>query len=158
MIPMFLLGVGMNLASTPVNVLAITDADPVERGMISGTMTVAVQSGLAAGSLFLGAVTNALVRSALTAGVGSSEGQKIDSQIQHPAESSTLPAGDLDTGLRVFSDSIAQVSLVGAGIVVLALLAAWLLRMFRNPGAGTGDAIALEQAEEAVQPVNPAVR
>ena len=157
-IPMFLLGVGMNLASTPVNVLAITDADPVERGMISGTMTVAVQSGLAAGSLFLGAVTNALVRSALTAGVGSSEGQKIDSQIQHPAESSTLPAGDLDTGLRVFSDSIAQVSLIGAGIVVLALLAAWLLRMFRNPGAGTGDAIALEQAEEAVQPVNPAVR
>jgi len=157
-IPMFLLGVGMNLASTPVNVLAITDADPVERGMISGTMTVAVQAGLAAGSLFLGAVTNALVRSALTAGVGSSEGQKIDSQIQHPAESSTLPAGDLDTGLRVFSDSIAQVSLIGAGIVVLALLAAWLLRMFRNPGAGTGDAIALEQAEDAVQPVNPAVR
>jgi MFS family permease len=141
-IPMFLLGVGMNLASTPVNVLAITDADPVERGMISGAMTV----------------TNALVRSALTAGVGSSEGQKIDSQIQQPAESSTLPAGDLDTGLRVFSDSIAQVSLIGAGIVVLALLAAWLLRMFRNPGAGTGDAIALEQAEEAVQPVNPAVR
>ena len=51
---------------------------------------------------------------------------------------STLPAGDLDTGLRVFSDSIAQVSLIGAGIVVLALLAALLLRMFRNPGAGTG--------------------
>jgi hypothetical protein len=126
--------------------------------MISGTMTVAVQAGLAAGSLFLGAVTNALVRSALTSDLGSSEAKQIDSQIQHPAESSTLPAGDLETGLRIFSDSIAQVSLIGAGIVVLALLAAWLLRMFSNPGPGTGDAIALEPAEEAVQPVSPAVR
>ena len=60
-IPTFILGIAVNLATTPVNVHAIADADPVERGMISGTMTVAAQAGNTIGSLALGAITNALI-------------------------------------------------------------------------------------------------
>jgi len=157
-IPMFLLGFGMNLAATPVDVLAITDADPGERGMISGTMTVSAQAGLAAGSLVLGAITNALVLSALTSDYGAGAAERIDSQIQHPADSSTLAAGELGNGLQLFSDGMAQASLIGAGVVVLALLAAWLLGMFRGPGAGSGGEIAVGRADEAGRPVSRAVR
>jgi DHA2 family methylenomycin A resistance protein-like MFS transporter len=147
-IPMFLLGIALNLATTPVNVLAITDADPVERGMISGTMTVAAQAGNTVGSLILGGITNALVLGSLTAEYAKSEAEKIFDQIQHPVSASDLPASELATGLQVFSDSMAEAALIGAGIVVLALLAAWVLRMFRDPGPGANSGFDVEELGE----------
>ena len=44
---------------------------------------------------------------------------------------------------------MAEASLIGAGIVLLALLAAWALRMFKNRGDGEAGGVAVERAEEA---------
>jgi hypothetical protein len=137
-VPTFILGIAVNLATTPVNVHAIADADPVQRGMISGTMTVAAQSGNTVGSMILGGITNALILSSLTAKYAADEAQKIYQQIQHPSDNSNLPQSELTEGLQVFADSMSEAALIGAGIIVLALAAAWALRMFRDPGPGQG--------------------
>jgi DHA2 family methylenomycin A resistance protein-like MFS transporter len=137
-IPTFILGIAINLATTPVNVHAIADADPVQRGMISGTMTVAAQAGNTIGSLILGGITNALILGSLSAKYAKDEAEKIYQQIQHPASSSNLPQSELNEGLKVFSDSMSEAALIGAGILLLALGAAWALRMFKDPGPGGG--------------------
>lgn len=137
-VPMFVLGIAVNLATTPVNVHAIADADPVQRGMISGTMTVASQAGNVVGSMILGAITNALILGALGAKYATGEAEKIYQQIQHPADSSTLPAAELTEGLKVFADSMSETALIGAAIILLALAAAWAMRMFKDPGPGSG--------------------
>jgi MFS family permease len=146
-IPTFILGIAVNLATTPVNVHAIADADPVQRGMISGTMTVAAQSGNTVGSMILGGITNALILSSLTAKYAADEAQKIYQQIQHPSDNSNRPQSELTEGLQVFADSMSEAALIGAGIIVLALAAAWALRMFRDPGPGQGG-LDVERADE----------
>ena len=143
-VPIFILGIAVNLATTPVNVHAIADADPVQRGMISGTMTVAAQAGNTIGSLILGGITNALILGSLGAKYAADEADKIYQQIQHPSDTSSLPAGELEDGLQVFADSMSEAALIGAGIIVLALAAAWALRMFRDPGPGEGGGLDTE--------------
>jgi MFS family permease len=137
-VPMLILGIAVNLATTPVNVHAIADADPVQRGMISGTMTVASQAGNTVGSLVLGGITNALILGSLGSKYAADEADRIYQQIQHPSDTSALPAAELTDGLQVFADSMSEAALIGAGIIVLALGAAWALRMFRDPGPGEG--------------------
>lgn len=133
LIPMFVLGIAVNFATTPVNVQAITDADEMERGMISGTMTVSTQAGNTLGSMVLGAITNSLVLAGITATAGYSATQIYD-QIQHPSDSSTLPAAALEEGQKAFADGMATTSFIGAAIILVALLLAWAMRMFKNPG------------------------
>lgn len=147
-IPMFILGIAVNLATTPVNVHAIADADPVQRGMISGTMTVASQAGNVVGSLILGAITNALILGSLGATYAADKAEQIYQQIQHPADSSTLPVAELNEGLQVFADSMSEAALIGAGIIVLALAAAWAMKMFRGPGPGEGGLDVEESGED----------
>lgn len=147
-VPIFILGIAVNLATTPVNVHAIADADPVQRGMISGTMTVAAQAGNTVGSLILGGITNALILGSLGAKYAADEAEKIYQQIQHPSDTSSLPAGELEDGLQVFADSMSEAALIGAGIIVLALAAAWALRMFRDPGPGEGGGLDTEELGE----------
>jgi MFS family permease len=137
-VPTFILGIAINLATTPVNVHALTDADPVQRGMISGTMTVAAQAGNTIGSLILGGITNALILGSLTAKYAKDEAEKIYQQIQHPSDNSNLPQSELTDGLQIFADSMSEAAIIGAGIILLALVAAWMLRMFRDPGPGEG--------------------
>lgn len=133
LIPMFVLGIAVNFATTPVNVQAITDADEMERGMISGTMTVSTQAGNTLGSMVLGAITNSLVLAGITATAGYSATQIYD-QIQHPSDSSSLPQSALEEGQKAFADGMATTSFIGAGIIILALVIAWALRMFKDPG------------------------
>lgn len=146
-IPMFILGIAVNLATTPVNVHAIADADPVQRGMISGTMTVASQAGNVVGSLILGAITNALILGSLGATYAADKAEQIYQQIQHPADSSTLPVAELNEGLQVFADSMSETALIGAAIILVALAAAWAMKMFRDPGPGEGG-LDVEEAGE----------
>lgn len=133
LIPMFFLGIAVNFATTPVNVQAITDADEMERGMISGTMTVSTQAGNTLGSMVLGAITNSLVLAGITATAGYSATQIYD-QIQHPSDSSSLPASALEEGQKAFADGMATTSFIGAAIILVALLLAWAMRMFKDPG------------------------
>lgn len=133
LIPMFVLGIAVNFATTPVNVQAITDADEMERGMISGTMTVSTQAGNTLGSMVLGAITNSLVLAGITATAGYSATQIYD-QIQHPSDSTSLPSAALQEGQKAFADGMATTSFIGAGIILLALLLAWAMRMFKDPG------------------------
>jgi MFS family permease len=132
-IPMFILGIAVNMATTPVNVHAITDADELQRGMISGTMTVSAQAGNTVGSVVLGGITNALVLAGITATAGYSANE-IYGQIQHPAKSSSLPQAALDSGQQAFADGMATASFIGAALVLAALLLAWAMRMFKDPG------------------------
>ncbi|MEX0620281.1 MAG: MFS transporter [Solirubrobacterales bacterium] len=153
-VPMFVLGIAVNFATTPVNVHAIADADPVQRGMISGTMTVAAQAGNTVGSLVLGGITNALILGSLSAEYAADKAETIYQQIQHPADTSDLSAGELTEGLKVFSESMSEAALIGAGIVLLALAAAWAMRMFKDPGPSGDGGLDIEQpgeGEAAVQ-------
>ncbi|MBU6337724.1 MAG: MFS transporter [Acidobacteria bacterium] len=133
LVPMFVLGIAVNFATTPVNVQAITDADEMERGMISGTMTVSTQAGNTLGSMVLGAITNSLVLAGITATAGYSATQIYD-QIQHPSDSSSLPQAALQEGQKAFADGMATTAFIGAGIIILALFLAWAMRMFKDPG------------------------
>lgn len=147
-VPMFILGIAVNLATTPVNVHAIADADPVQRGMISGTMTVASQAGNVIGSMILGAITNALILGSLGAtysAYAAGKAEEVYQQIQHPSDTSTLPVAELNEGLKVFADSMSETALIGAGIILLALVAAWAMRMFRDPGPGGDGGLDLEE-------------
>jgi MFS family permease len=144
-IPTFILGIAVNLATTPVNVHAIADADPVERGMISGTMTVAAQAGNTIGSLALGAITNALILGSLTTTYTREKADSIFQQIQHPSDNSSLPPAELTEGLQVFADSMSEAALIGAGIILLALLAAWAMRMFKDPGPDGDGGLDIEE-------------
>ncbi|MSX01994.1 MAG: MFS transporter [Actinobacteria bacterium] len=132
-IPMFILGIAVNMATTPVNVQAITDADERERGMISGTMTVASQSGNTLGSIILGGLTNSLALAGITATAGYSATQ-IYAEVQHPSDSTTLPQAALDAGQEALAQGMATTSFIGAGIILLALALAWAMRMFKDPG------------------------
>lgn len=140
-IPMFILGIAVNFATTPVNVQAITDANDRERGMISGTMTVASQAGNMLGSIIFGSITNALVLAGITAaaaerGFPGVSGEKIYSQVQHPSDAtSTIPPKIMETiGYPNFADGMATTAFIGAGVILLALFLAWAMRMFKNPG------------------------
>ncbi|MFM8762729.1 MAG: MFS transporter [Solirubrobacterales bacterium] len=136
LVPMFILGIAVNFATTPVNVQALTDADERERGMISGTMTVSAQSGNTLGSMIFGAITNSLVLAGITATAGYSATRVYDS-IYHPADSSSLPSAALQEGQRAFADGMATTSFIGAAVILVALLLAWALRMFKDPGRPT---------------------
>ncbi len=139
LVPMFFLGIAVNLATTPVNVYALTDADERQRGMISGTMTVSAQAGNTLGSILLGAIANSLVLGGITATAGYSASQ-IYAEIQHPSDSTTLPQAALSAGQQAFADGMSTAAFIGAGIVFLALVLAWAFRMFRDPGAPPGTA------------------
>jgi MFS family permease len=132
-IPMFILGIAVNMATTPVNVQAITDADELERGMISGTMTVASQSGNTIGSMILGGLTNSLALAGISATAGYSATQ-IYAETQHPSDSTTLPQAALDSGQAALSQGMATTAFIGAGIILVALALAWAMRMFKDPG------------------------
>ncbi len=150
LIPMFILGIAVNMATTPVNVQAITDADALERGMISGTMTVASQSGNTLGSIVLGAITNSLALAGITATAGYSASQ-IYAQVQHPSDSTTLPSSALEEGQQAFADGMATASFIGAAIILVALLLAWALKMFKDPGKPPANA-RTSVAEPAADP------
>ncbi len=140
-IPMFILGIAVNFATTPVNVQAITDANERERGMISGTMTVASQAGNMLGSIIFGSITNALVLAGITSaaaarGFPGVSGEQIYSQVQHPSDAtSTIPREIMETiGYPNFADGMASTAFIGAAIILVALLLAWAMRMFKDPG------------------------
>jgi len=140
LVPMFILGIAVNFATTPVNVQAITDANERERGMISGTMTVASQAGNMLGSIIFGAITNALVLAGISSaaadrGFPGVSGEQIYSQVQHPSDAtSTIPKQIMETiGYPNFADGMATTAFIGAAVILLALVLAWAMRMFRDP-------------------------
>lgn len=151
LVPMFILGIAVNFATTPVNVQALTDADERERGMISGTMTVSAQSGNTLGSMILGALTNSLVLAGITATAGYSANQIYDS-IYHPSDSSSLPSAALQEGQKAFADGMSTTSFIGAAIILAALLLAWAMRMFKDPGKPPEKARASDEAKDGPEP------
>jgi len=54
----------------------------------------------------------------------------------------------LTEGLKVFADSMSEAALIGAGIILLALGAAWAMRMFRDPGPGGDGGLDVERVDE----------
>ena len=141
LVPMFVLGIAINFATTPVNVQAITDANERERGMISGTMTVASQAGNMLGSIIFGSITNALVLAGISSaaaarGFPGVSGKEIYAQVQHPSDSTlTIPRQVMEViGYPEFADGMSKTAFIGAAVILVALLLAWAMRMFKNPG------------------------
>jgi hypothetical protein len=54
---------------------------------------------------------------------------------------------ELNEGLQVFADSMSEAALIGAAIILVALAAAWAMKMFRDPGPGEGG-LDVEEASE----------